>query len=74
MTLGLMRIKYRQGAGTVNWDIRCDVPVLADRIGAIKRADLSRMQGARDGLLANCIASGGVHPCPIIEAPMGEAR
>lgn len=38
-----------------------------------KLADLSRMQRALDDLLAHCIARGEVHPCPIIEALMGEA-
>jgi MerR family transcriptional regulator, mercuric resistance operon regulatory protein len=38
-----------------------------------KLADLSRMQRTLDDLLAHCIARGEVHPCPIIEALIGEA-
>ena len=33
-----------------------------------KLDDLSRMQRSLDGLLAHCIATGDVYPCPIIEA------
>lgn len=38
-----------------------------------KLVDLSRMQRALDDLLANCMATGEVHPCPIIEALLGGA-
>ncbi|MDP1533506.1 MAG: MerR family DNA-binding protein [Rubrivivax sp.] len=35
-----------------------------------KLSDLSRMQRTLDELLAHCVATGEVHPCPIIEALM----
>ena len=44
--------------------------VTAARLEQIRRKldDLSRMQRSLDGLLAHCIATGDVYPCPIIEA------
>lgn len=37
-----------------------------------KVGDLSRMQQTLDELLRSCVASGEAHPCPIIEALMGD--
>lgn len=37
-----------------------------------KLRDLSRMEATLDHLLATCIATGEAHPCPIIEALMGD--
>ncbi len=39
-----------------------------------KLDDLSRMQQSLDDLLAHCIATGDVYPCPIIEALMADPR
>lgn len=48
--------------------------VTAERLEQIrdKSRDLSRMEATLNDLLATCIATGEVHPCPIIEALVGD--
>ncbi len=48
--------------------------VTSERLEQIrdKSRDLSRMEATLNDLLATCIATGEVHPCPIIEALVGD--